>query len=391
MRPSLSGLATACAVLVVLTSCLQERPAPTPSPTRARDQCAARRAAGSPLPTSPAPTGVVAPGIGPLPREYRYLSRLGPGADQVLLADLDRGVVREAVTVPHPRRPGLSGVSAYANAASADGQTVVVLRRPDREGGDFFVVRPVTGQVELAYETGASVSPPIVAPDGASFAFLEAGDIKVVSLAERTIRRVFAAENASIGPLSWSGDGRWLAVAVGLAGPRTSVAVVDTCGPEARFDTPTRAIVSGSAIVTFDVFHGDLSRDGRPFLLWDTVPRSPSVILQLDAATGATRTLYRPGAGIGLRLASWHPAKEELLTVEYVFGPGNTGNSIWRRTAGGGGTQVRPASQVSDAWWSRDGSRIFALAFESGSGDMRVIDASTSATVATLCSLDPCP
>jgi hypothetical protein len=141
--------------------------------------------------------------------------------------------------------------------------------------------------------------------------------------------------------------------------------------------------------------------------------RAPELVVGAGAgAFGGSTALYtydvaatRGGVlvnGGSLRIGSlaWHPSEDRFL---YTAGqPGPPGDDIFSwRLGDPAATRVASSRKVLAAWWSSDGSKIYALATRadalasaSGVANYEVIDVASGKVVATVCRGDPraaCP
>jgi hypothetical protein len=82
-----------------------------------------------------------------------------------------------------------------------------------------------------------------------------------------------------------------------------------------------------------------------------------------DLATKRSSDLYRPTGDVLITAAASRPNSGEYATVERpsccgIFVPGT---AAWLRGPDGSARKLGDATFVVDIWWSKDGSRLFAL------------------------------
>ena len=164
-------------------------------------------------------------------------------------------------------------------------------------------------------------------------------------------------------PIAWSPDGRWLTVAAGQGDGGPQVAVVDPAGGETHYDATANAFVGGRARVLGPGYSVDW-RGGESALLI-TSSRSAfggrTQISAADVTTGAIRSRYRPASDVSLGPAVMHPSLDRYAFRESPFGPPGTSSVVWVRRLDGTATKVAESAFLGELWWSRDGTKLFAV------------------------------
>jgi hypothetical protein len=413
------------AVIVLVVVGTRSAPGQAPLPTASL--AVAPSGAASVVPASASPTP--APGAATIraraakvPSEFRYVVA-GTGTPdggvatfRVLLLDLDAAVAPtvggatraiEVASVRVPVPPGAQSAPAVAVSASADGHTVIVTALHPELRQTVFALDVGSGATRVLFD-GPSFGSVIVSPDGASFAFARStggigGDPAVEGLwvgatSGGGLRRIVASEPGRVGspptPVAFLAAGTALAFRASAGEGDYHIVRVGLGGGETRFDTSSGEV----RFVGGDV--RDLVRgigldpgDGRTLLVWSSrsLFGGDSFVATVDATSAAARELYRPGPNGTIQLAAWHPARDRYVVVESAMCCGLTiPRTVTVRRIDGSATKVSESPFILDVWWSRDGSRLFAVR---GGDDSvaSVADLLTSAEVLTYCVRGPGP
>jgi Tol biopolymer transport system component len=323
-----------------------------------------------------------------VPRAAPYLALLALLLIGLLIALAIAGGQRR---VPAPFGPAANGLVAYSN------------------GGDIYTVDPTTGARQVIVGGAATDESPAFSRDGTRLAFVRhQGAGSVVVLADANGRNQVVTPMtplANVGLLTWSPDGRSIAVTTDDNGDTGSVFIVDTAGPtirkidvvgeyeEVQWRPPDgrqlmiTARVAGRAHFalvsaaddTVNVLSwpdgnpggglrpGDWSLDGRRFLY--AAPNGQVQILDMDGGRDVVIPLSHGDGGGYPRFSN---DGRQVLFME--FAP----ESTWLSVAPSDGTG--PAIPVTDTYvdgigthyaWSPDDSTI---AFEPNLGPRVLLD-----------------
>lgn len=274
---------------------------------------------------------------------------------------------------PVPVPPG-PDVRSEDFSVSADGRVLVLRRRLSEQQTTYYELRPENGVVR-ALLSAADLGPPIVSADGSRFAYARTTEdpalhgtwlFAIAPSAPAPVRLITDQPqrvSSPPQPIAWSPDGRWLAVAAGQSDSGPQIAVVDPAGGETHYDATANAFVGGRARVLAPGYSVDW-RGGASALLI-TSSRSAfggrTEIFTADVTTGATRSLYRPASDVSLGPAVMHPSLDRYAFRESPFGPPGTTSVVWVRRLDGAATKVAESAFLGELWWSRDGTRLFAI------------------------------
>jgi len=424
-----AALTVAALALVVLVVALA-RPLPsrtptdtTSSPVPSPSASPAQSVASQPSPTAaPAEAATIEATAARVPAEFHYAvagtgaARGGVASFRVLLLDLDAAVVPtvggatraiEVASVSVPVPPDSQSAPAVTVSSSADGRTVIVTATHPELRQTIFALDVAAGMAHQLFD-GPSVAAAIVSPDGASVAFARStggigGDPAVEGLwvsatSGGGIRRIVASEPGRVGspptPVAFLATGTALAFRASAGEGDYHIVLVNLAGGETRFDTSSGEV----RFVGGDV--RDLVRgigldpgDGRTLLVWSSrsLFGGDSFVATVDATSAAARELYRPGPNGTIQLGAWHPARDRYVVLESVMCCGLTiPRTVTVRRIDGTATKVSESAFIVDVWWSRDGSRLFAI---SGGDDSTatVSDLLTRAVILTYCVRGPGP
>ena len=347
----------------------------TPSPT------------ASPTTTGPTPTFIRATPLVPsdpmavrataVPDEFRYIPGIEGPIGRVWLADLVTGRVVDVVGVrlgSSPLAPSLS--------ASVDGKTLAIGTVAPSRPGAVYVVDVAAGTAALRYEDPEwQVGPvPALSPDGARLAFAGSDGVHLLDLRARTQLRFVPHHDAHAASglwraVAWSTDGAWLAITRGAEG-FTETAIVDA-GHE------TRVLGVGSMV--------SWRAKAPEVVVMDTATpfggKSASYLYDVAANRG---TPLEP-SGLQRRASlAWNPKGDQFLYLAANgFFPG--GDLYVRAPNDQAAVKVQAPRPVADGWWSRDGSKIYALLMRqdalasTGVGNYEIAELPSGRIVATVC------
>jgi len=340
-------------------------------------------ATATPSPPTPSPTESPGPlnvptAVGTIPRSFHYFD-VGHGASyRILLFDEDKTdppiVVLASGQPPVPTGPD---VQSDAFSASADGRTVVVMRRLSERQTTYFVLRPETGELRALFSSGPDLGPPLITADGQRIAFARMSadpavngiwTLAVSGAADRS--RLVSDLPRGVGspprPLAWSGDGKWLAISPVLGNDNNEVAIVDPIAGETYFNATTNSFEGGSARVVGAGYAVDWRGSERDLLVTSSArdfigARTYVYAVDVTGGPNGSRRLYAPGGDVTLGPSVWHPSLDRYATIERptLAGP-STPIAIWVRRLDGTATKIAESAFLSVPWWSRDGTKLFS-------------------------------
>ena len=362
--------------LALPLGCAPAPPITGPSPSSSPSIVAASATPSASASASAAAALNIPTAVGTIPRSFHYLSTGRGEGFRILLFDEDsaRPPVEVLRSGPVPVASG-PDVRTEDLSASADGRVLVVRRRLSEQQTTYYVVRPETGQVDPLL-SAADLGPPVVSADGSRIAYARTTDdaalhgtwlLAIARNPPAPVRLITdhpQRVSSPPQPVAWSPDGKWLAVAAGQGESGPQIAVVDPAGGETHYDATANAFVGGRARVLAPGYAVDW-RGGEGALLI-TSSRSAfggrTEIVTADVTTGASRSLYRPATDVGLGPAVMHPSLDRYAVLESPFGRGpGTANAVWVRRLDGTATKVAESAFLGELWWSRDGTKLFAV------------------------------
>jgi hypothetical protein len=223
-----------------------------------------------------------------------------------------------------------------------------------------------------------------LSPDGASFAFtllrdvggdgLLIGDVRTGATGQLIAYGTNPGLNGRPDPLEWSDDGQWLAYRqdeVAPEGPGCCTYLVHVSdGRHVRLGlgvltswraTEPRllaAVVGGK---------GNQGAFGATIYSFDLTAQHRSDLITIDPR---------------ITTLAWNPTRAEFLYVAETLGCQYHG-TLWTRSLAGATTRVGVFDTVERAWWSADGSTIYALVRGDGA-DGQVVDALSGKHTATI-------
>lgn len=392
VRTKVSGGAAAV-LFMVSVACTATPPALPVSPSAVSAVTPTPAASTS----APLPSGTIAPpsaGVSAratrVAREHRYVAAAEAAVGRIWLIDLDRGTSTDVVVAPAPPR---QSYFAPTFSASRDGGRLVLGAYGPSDRAALYLVDVAAGRVTLLYEDpqiqAAGALRVAMSPDGSRYAFMDLSGVRIGDTGGGpTTQLVPHDEPSRVGgswaPLGWSPDQRWLAIGRGSE-TENEVAVVEiTTGAVMRIgrgqsvswrQRPPELLVSSS----INAFGGT------------------ATLYTHDLATRRQAILLPPGY-LRLSALAWHPSADSFLYTQAAQ-PVSEGDVYVRSLADQAATAVTSPRPVWDAWWSVDGSRIFAIAprpdgLASGVANLDVLELPSGRVVTTVCRGDPrasCP
>ena len=357
-------------------------PAPTPTATSSPN------VSSSAIASTPTPTGSTSPtpsatssALGAVnmqvtrttvPVEFRYLM-LGSGDEfRLVVLDLNAGRATQVATARIASIPGVATAPSAAVATSADGRIVLVSFDVPDANDSLFVVRPESGEAKLLLR--GEIRGTAISPDGARVAVGRNDEDPSltglwVGTSDGAMRRLLADDPHSNGspplPYAFSADGALIAVGLGLGDSGRQAVLISTSANEGRIDRSAgEPQVVGTDANVVGPAAGAEFRSSRDLFVWNspTMFGGASGADLYDVATKRSTTLYRPSADIQVVTAAWRPNAAQYAIIErpasHVFVSVST---AWLRSQDGSARKLADAAFVIDMWWSRDGSRLFAV------------------------------
>jgi Tol biopolymer transport system component len=380
------------AVAAVALSCTSQPSSSTATPS-ASGATAAPTVAATAQPATPlAGAGALTARATTVPREWRYITAAEPKIGRIWLVDLDRGTSVDVVAAK-----GEPNQSYFAPtfSASADGKHLVVSAVGPNARSALYRVDVESGRSALLYEDATIQCVGClfgtISPDGQSYAFADHSGVRVGRMSDGSNSQLVphvdpATVSGTWQPRGWSVDGALLAIWRGSEGTSDLALVRVATGQLTALghgDSVAWRARSPQAVVT----SGINAFGGR------------SEMYTYDLATTARRQL-EPVAQKRFSGAAWHPSEDRILFLS-ADGPLIDADVFVRSLTDDAAKQVPAPRKVWDAWWSRDGSRIFAtiprpdaLADAPGVANLNILDLAVGRVVATVCRGDPraaCP
>jgi hypothetical protein len=344
----------------------------------------------TPIPTTTAPAPTSTPSAPPItsgavgavtiqvtrttvPAEFRYLA-LGGGEDfRLVVLDLNAARAAPVATARIALPPSVPTSPSAAVVASKDGRTVLVTFVIPDASDSLFVVHPETGDAKLLLR--GEIRGAVVSPDGGRIAIGRNDEDPSltglwVGTPDGAMRRLVADDPSSTGspplPYAFSPDDALLAFGVGLGESGWQATVISASSTEGRIDRSGGGpqVVGADTSVVGPAIGAEF-RSARELFVWSspTMFGGSSGADLYDLATKHSTSLYRPAVGTQLAAAAWRPNAAQYAILErpesHVFVPLT---AAWLRGQDRSARKLGDFALVVDIWWSRDGSRLFAIA-----------------------------
>lgn len=321
-----------------------------------------------------------------VPVEHRYVAVSDGQTGRIILVDLASGTSAEVVSAH-----GSPGRPYYAPpfSASADGKRLLVAAVGPAARSALYLIDVPAGRATLLYEDEEiwAVGPlhGVISPDGTRYAFHGHDGVRVGDTSGGPTRLFVEDEDPADMtkiwyPLAWSADLSVIALAQGTD-VATKVAVFQAANGEQNWtgmgsevSWRTRApflAVAGAA--------GQFSGENR--------------VYAIDPNDGLIHEL-EPFAAKHFGSIAWHPSADRVLYT--VADDAFAESDVYTRSlAEDFPKRVESPKKVWDAWWSRDGSRIYATvardttAATPGVGDIDIVELPGGRVVASVCRDDP--
>ncbi len=337
-----------------------------------------------------------------MPADPHFYSLVGPSEGRILLFD-SASTLPPVEVVRFDPAPLSSGPDArnIAFGASADGRVLVIARRYSEQRTVQYLVRPQTGEVViLLTDLAPSFSTPVVSPDGTRYAYARLGDANSTGIfiadarAGPDPKRIVASDPQIVGsppqPVGWSPDGAWLALTISDTGG-SRMGVVQIQAGETTLDVASGQFTRGNARLLGPGHAIDWRGGGQNVLVTSSRHAfgGRNVVYTTAIGGGQPRELYAPPGDSILGDAQWHPALDRFFVYESPLCCGaNRPSTVWIRKADGSGTKLFEGN-VGVPWWSRDGTRLWALS--GGDDSVGAIRDLLSTTVVMFCLRSPTP
>ncbi len=321
-----------------------------------------------------------------VPADHRYIALSDGQTGRILLVDLAKGGITEIVAAR-----GSPGRPYYAPpfSESADGKRLLVAAVGPAERSALYLIDVTAGSATLLYEDEEIWSigslHGVISPDGARYAFHGHDGARVGDTAGGATRLFVEDEDpadmAKIWyPLAWSFDRSAIVLGQGTDAVTKVGAFRATSG--AMFWSGTGSQVSWRAKSPQLAIAGSAGTFGGENRV-DVVEPNDGHVTDLE-----------PLAEKYFGSIAWHPSAERVLytAADNQFAEAD----VYTRALGDDlPKHVSSPKKVWEAWWSSDGSRIYATAAHDatvgapGVGDFDILELPGGRVVASVCRADP--
>jgi Tol biopolymer transport system component len=350
----------------------------TTAPTTGQTQTSTSRSA------APASAAAVVAHRADVPADHRYAAFSDGQTGRILLVDLAKGATTEVVAAR-----GSPGRPYYAPpfSESADGKRLLVAAVGPAQRSALYLVDVAAGRVTLLYEDDEiwAIGPlrGVISPDGAWYAFHGHDGVRVGDTTGGATRLFVEDEDpADITkiwyPLAWSADRSAIALGQGTD-TVTRVAAFRAADGE-EYWTGTGSQVSWRGKSPYLAVAGSAGTFG-----------GENRVYAVDPNVGEVRDL-EPLAARSFGSIAWHPSADRVLytAADDQFGERDV---FTRSLAEDAPQRVDSPKKIWDAWWSSDGSRIYATAARGtsgapGVGDLDILELPSGRVVASVCGDD---
>jgi hypothetical protein len=335
--------------------------------------------------------GIVGPAVAVLahaisvPADHRYVALSDGQTGRILLVDLVKGTSTEVVAARgSPGRP----YYAPSFSESADGKRLLLAAVGPAARSALYLIDVAAGGATLLYEDEEIWSigslHGVISSDGTRYALHGHDGVRVGDTAGGPTRLFIEdddpADMARIWyPLAWSLDRSAIVLGQGTD-TVTTVAAFRAAGGDPYW-TGTGSQVSWRGKVPFLAVAGSAGTFGGENRVYAVNPND-----------GLIRDL-EPLAAKYFGSIAWHPSAERVLYT--VADSPFTEADVYTRTLGTDApTRIESSKKVWDAWWSSDGSRIYATAARGTNtgaprvGDFDILELPGGRVVASICGSD---
>lgn len=321
-----------------------------------------------------------------VPADHRYVALSDGQTGRLLLVDLAKGASTEIVTARgSPGRPYYTPLFSE----SADGRRLLVAAVGPAQRSALYLVDVVAGTASLLYEDEEIWSigslHGVISPDGARYAFHGHDGVRVGDTAGGATRLFVEDDDPSDMakiwyPLAWSRDRSAIALGQGTESVTRLGAFRATNG--AMFWDGTGSRVSWRATAPQLAVAGGAGTFG-----------GQNGVYVVDPTNGQERDL-EPLAAKYFGSIAWNPKSDRVLytVTDTQFAESDVYTRSLDETAP---KRVDAPKRIWEAWWSSDGSRIYAtaergtVAATPGVGDFDVLELPSGHVVASVCRGDP--
>jgi hypothetical protein len=349
----------------------------TPPPTQVGQPSGASSTPGIGVPA----VAVVARAIS-VPADHRYVSMSDGQTGRILLVDLAKGTNTEVVAARgSPDRP----YYAPPFSESADGKRLLVAAVGPAQRSALYLIDVVVGIPTLLYEDEEIWSigslHGVISPDGARYALHGHDGVRIGDTAGGPTQLFLEdddpADMARIWyPLAWSLDRTAIALGQGTD-TVTNVGTYGVAGGD-QYWTGTGSQVSWRARPPFLAVAGSAGAFGGENRVYAVNPND-GLIHDLE-----------PLAAKYFGSISWHPSADRVLytTADDQFAESDV---YTRSLAEDLPKRIESPKKIWEAWWSSDGSRIYATAARDataatpGVGDFDILELPGGRVVASVC------
>ena len=317
-----------------------------------------------------------------VPADHRYVALSDGQIGRILLVDLATGASTEVVTARGaPARP----YYMPPFSESGDGKLLLVGAVGPAERSALYLVDVAAGRTALLYEDDEiwSIGPlrGVISPDGARYAFHGHDGVRIGDITGGPTRLFVEDEDpadmAKIWyPLAWSLDRSAIALAQGTESV-TRVGAFRAANGE-QYWTGTGSQVSWRTKAPFLAVAGSAGTFA-----------GENRVYAVDPNDGQVRDLEPLGAKFYGSIA-WHPSADRVLytAADDLFAERDV---YTRALADDAPKRVESPKKIWDAWWSSDGSKIYATAARGatvgapGVGDFDILELPGGRVVASIC------
>jgi len=314
--------------------------------------------------------------------DHRYVALSDGQIGRILLVDLANGASTEVVVARgSPGRPYY--VPPFSE--TANGKQLLVGAVGPTERSALYLVDVVTGRATLLYEDDEiwSIGPlrGVISPDGARYAFHGHDGVRVGDTAGGPTRLFVEDDDPSDiakvwYPLAWSLDRSAIALAQGTDAVTRVAAFRATNGE--RYWTGTGSQVSWRGKAPYLAVAGSAGTFG-----------GENRVYAVDPNDGRIRDL-EPLAARYFGSLAWHPSADRILytAADDLFAERD---AYTRALSEDAPRRVESPKKIWDAWWSNDGSKIYATAARGaavgapGFGDFDILELPGGRVVASIC------
>jgi hypothetical protein len=340
----------------------------------------------SPSPSAlPGPSVIVTARPVPIPSDPHYIVSW---STRLLSLDPAAKTATEvaAIDIRGQTEPGYP----YATVSSSrDGRVLLLTVVASPRNSSLFLIRPESGEAHLMLE-GVPLQGGMISPDGSRFAFgwndLDATQMGlwIGRVADRSMRRVIA-EDPQLRfppvPLAFSTDSATLVFGIGTTHVLIA-GVISPESPELKVDRSREPTVPGATMIGVATAAEFIS--ASELFISSSGQFAGSAAFTYDLARRVSVELYRSD-NLGME-AKWRPGAQTFATLERpVFSGANPPGVAWLRGRDRSAQKLRDvAGGIGAMWWSRDGTKLYALvAGDDSNGG--VVDLLTGSSVMSYC------